>query len=87
MTWSHQQRWLKITDNENNLTKIWRRHGKATPSALLAFCEGNPPVTSAFPRQRANNAGVDVSLDVRLDEWLNKDSSYRWFKMLIVTSL
>ena len=29
-------------------------------SALLALCEGNPPVTGGFPSQRASNAGFDV---------------------------
>ena len=28
-----------------------------TLSALLALCEGNPPVTGGFPRQKAGNAG------------------------------
>ena len=29
-----------------------------TPTALLALCEGNPPVTGGFPIQRANNANL-----------------------------
>ena len=29
-------------------------------SALLALCEGNPPVTGGFPSQRASNAEHDI---------------------------
>ena len=28
--------------------------------ALLALCEGNPPVTHEFPSQKAGNSGFDV---------------------------
>ena len=33
-----------------------RNHGMETVYALLALCEGNPPVTGGFPSQRASNA-------------------------------
>ena len=40
---------------------LWR-HDIETRSALLTFCEENPPVTGGFPSQRASNAGFDVTL-------------------------
>ena len=36
-----------------------------TVSALLALCEGNPPVTGGFPSQWASNASCDVFFDVK----------------------
>ena len=41
-------------------------------SALLALCEGNPPVTGGFPSQRASD---DVFVDVSLNKSLNKPLS------------
>ena len=37
---------------ETVLRKPWCRHEMRTFSALLALCEGNPPVTGGFPSQR-----------------------------------
>ena len=42
-----------ITCEYDTPSIIWL-HGN--PCALLALCEGNPPVTGGFPSQRANNA-------------------------------
>ena len=39
-------------------------------SALLALCEGNPPVTGGFPSQRAVMWSFDVFFDVRLSKLL-----------------
>ena len=36
---------------------VWR-HDKETLSALLAHCEGNPPVTGGFPSYRVSNVVV-----------------------------
>ena len=47
-----------------------------TLSALLALCEGNPPVTGGFPSQRTSNADFDVTVNKRL----NKQLSCRWFE-------
>ena len=33
---------------------LWR-HGMPTLSALLAFCEGNPPITNGFPWKRTSD--------------------------------
>ena len=39
--------------------------------ALLALCEGNPPVTGGFPSQRASNAEViSILLDHDDYDWL-----------------
>ena len=35
-------------------------------SALLALCEGNPPVTGGFPSQRPVTRSLDVFYDLRL---------------------
>ena len=40
----------------------WWRHDRETFSALLALCEGNPPMTGGFPSQKASNAGLVVYL-------------------------
>ena len=43
-----------------NLT--WWRHQMETISALLALCEGNPPVTGGFTAMKKRNFGVIVLL-------------------------
>ena len=49
------------------------RHGMETLSALLALCEGNPPVTGGFPPQRPRNAAVKFSLMLALANcWINR---------------
>ena len=47
--------------------------------ALLALCEGNPPVASRFPSQRAVTRSFDVFFDLRLNMRLNKQLRGRWF--------
>ena len=44
-----------------------------TFSALLAHCEGNPPVTGWFPSQRPVTRNYDVSFDLRLHKWLRNN--------------
>ena len=51
-----------------------------TFSALLALCEGNPPVTGGFPSQRPVTRSFDVFIDLRLGKRLSKQSWHRWFK-------
>ena len=42
----------------------WKRHFMETLSALLARCEGNPPVANGFSVQKASNDGAsNVSLE------------------------
>ena len=58
--------------------QIWqtrRCHGMETFSALLALCEGEPPVTGGFSSQRASDAGFDVSLNRRLN-----NNRVAWFE-------
>ena len=52
---------------------LWR-HGMGTLFALLALCEGNPPVVGGFTK-RASNTEHFVSLN-RL---VNKQLTCRWF--------
>ena len=56
----------------------WWRH--QTFSALLALCEGNPPVTGWFPSQRPVTWSIDVFFDLRQNKRLNKQSRRRWFE-------
>ena len=57
----------------------WWRHQMETFSALLALCEGNPPVTDGFPPQRSETRSIDVFFDLRVNKWLSKQSRRRWF--------
>ena len=64
-----------ILDNSRMIfPSAWWRYQMETLSALLADCEGNPPVTGRFRSQRP----VMLSFDVFFDQRLNKRSSKRW---------
>ena len=43
-------------------------------SALLAICEGNPPVTGGFPSQRPVTLSFDVFFDWTNDRTSNRDA-------------
>ena len=43
-----------------------------TFSALLAFCEGNLPVTCGFPSQRPVTRNFDIFFNLRPNKWLRK---------------
>ena len=58
----------------------WWRHQMETFSALLAFCEGNSPVTGEFPSQRPGTQRFDVSFVLRLNKRLCKQSWGWWFE-------
>ena len=58
----------------------WWRHQMETFSALLAFCEGNPPVTGGFPSQRPVTRSFDIFFDLRRNKRLSKQSRRRWFE-------
>ena len=45
-----------------------------TFSALLAICDGDPPVTDGFPQQRTVTRSFDAFLDLRLNKRLSKQS-------------
>ena len=49
-------------------------------SALLALCEGNPPVTGVFPSQRLVTRGFDIFFDLCLNKRLSKRSRRWWFE-------
>ena len=52
---------------------------KETFSSLLAFCDGNPPVTGGFPSQRPVTRSFDFFY-LRLNKRLSKQSRRRWFE-------
>ena len=58
----------------------WWRHQMETFSALLAHCEGNPPVTGGFPSQRPVKQSFNIFFDLRLNKRLSKQSKRRWFE-------
>ena len=49
-------------------------------SALLAIWAGNSPVTGEFPAQRLVTQSFDGFFDLRLNEWLSKQSWGWWFE-------
>ena len=51
-----------------------------TFSALLALCEGNPPVTGGFPSQRPVTRSFDVFFNLRLNKRSSKQSGRWWFE-------
>ena len=46
--------------------------------ALLALCEGNPPVNCGFPLQRSVTRSFDFFFDVHLNKRISKQSRRRW---------
>ena len=52
----------------------WWYHQMETISGLLAFCEGNQPVTGGFPSQRPVTQSFDVFFDLCLNQRLSKQS-------------
>ena len=58
----------------------WWRHQMDTFSALLALCEGIPPVTGGFPSQRPVTQSFDVFFDLRQNKRLSKQSRRRWLE-------
>ena len=65
------------------LTRYWNawwRYQMETFSALLALCEGNPPVTGGFPSQRPVTRSFDVYFDLCLNKRLSKHLRRWWFE-------
>ena len=58
----------------------WWRHQMEAFSALLALCEGNPPVTAGFPLQRPVTRSFVVFFDLHLNKQLSKQSRPWWFE-------
>ena len=63
------------------ISKTLWHHPMETFSALLALCEGNPPVTSEFPSQMPLTWSFDVFFDLHLNKQLSKQSRCQWFEM------
>ena len=51
-----------------------------TFSMLMTLCEGNPPVTGAFPLQRPVTRSFDVFFALRLNKRLKKQLRRRWLQ-------
>ena len=58
----------------------WWRHSREAFSALLALCDGNPPVTGEFLAQRPVMRRFDVFFDLRLNKQLNNQWRRPWFE-------
>ena len=56
-------------------------HGNQDMEMLMAFCEGNPSVTSGFPSQRTSDAELWCFFDVSLNKLLNKQLRGSWTEM------
>ena len=69
-----------ITGSRWRKKSAWWRHQMETFSALLALCEGNPPVTGGFPSQRSVTRSFDDFFHLRLNKWSSKQSRRRWFE-------
>ena len=67
-----------MEDGQCQWGATWRCLGMETVSALLAICEGNPPVTGFI---------FDISLNKRLNKHSNKHSAIWDAMTLIVTSV
>ena len=52
---------------------------KQFPRYCMAICAGNSPVPGEFPAQRPVTWSFDVFFDLRLNNWLGKQSWGRWF--------
>ena len=61
-------------------TISWWRNQMETFSALLALCEGNPPVSGEFPLQRPVTRSFHVFFDLRLNKRLSKQSRRQSFE-------
>ena len=59
--------------------ETWWRHQRETLSALLALCEGNPPVTGGFPSQTPVARSIGVFFNLRQKKRLSKQLRRRWF--------
>ena len=67
--------------HEHAITAWWR-HQMETFSALLALWTGNSPVLGEFPTQMPVTRSFDVFFDLRLNQWLSKQSWGWWFETL-----
>ena len=57
-----------------------RRYGKGILSALLVFCEKNPPATGGFPNKGPVMLKIDVLFVIRRNKLWDKQSIYPWWR-------
>ena len=58
----------------------WWRYGMGIFSALLALCEGNPPITGGFPSQSASDAEIWCFLSCTYEQTIEQTQGRRWFQ-------
>ena len=64
------------------LTRLDDYHDDVIKWKHFPICAGNSPVPGEFPAQRPVTRSFDVFFDLRLNKWLNKQSSGWWFETL-----
>ena len=89
-TSSKQLFFASFPDCHEHFVASWLRHEIETFSALLALCEGDPPVTGGLwggctgdrwiPLTKANDAERGCFLLSLLNKRLRKQSRRQWFK-------
>ena len=66
--------WSEISPACEGWRTLWWRHGIGTLCALLALCEGNPPVNGGFPSQRPVMQTLDFFFGNSINKLLDKRS-------------
>ena len=76
---------MRYEKTKTNRTKVykpvsasWWRHKMETFSALMAFSDGNLPVTGEMPSQRPVARSFGVFCDLRLNKRMRKQSRGWW---------
>ena len=77
-TWQCDRRTTRVVPA---IAIAWWCHQMETFSTLLAFCEGNSPVTGEFPSQMPVARSFDVFFGLCLNHQLNKQWRHWWFEM------
>ena len=89
LSWQSSRNRQKLFKHRHNV-RSWWRHQMGTFSALLAFCEGNPPVTGGFPSQRPMTRSFDVLMICTwTNGWANKRDAgdlRRHYDVIIIIS-
>ena len=72
----HRASQRQTVNTQINLGTLWWRHQMEPPSALMAICAGNSPVTGEFPAQRPVLRALMFSLIcVWINGWINNGAA------------
>ena len=81
MNMNYQYLWVSVPILRMHWNRLfaysWWRQQMETFSALLALCEGNPPVNGGFPSQGPETRSFGIFFHLRLNKRLSKQSR-RW---------